>query len=155
MTSRIDNPFELAPESTRAMMALEKSFQSSGLEPLLMGLVRLRASQVNGCAFCIDLHVGESLKAGEDPMRLHMLPGWRESGLYSQRERAALAWTESLTRVAETHAPDDVYAELMAHFTEAEQVALTYLIGSINTWNRLQIGFRVAPGSEKRTRAAA
>ena len=154
MAQRVKNHFKLAPEATKAMMALEASFKSSGLEPKLQELVRMRASQVNGCAFCIAQHATDALKLGEDAMRLHLLNGWRESTLYSERERAALAWTEALTRVSETHAPDEVYAQVKAQFSDAEQVALTYLIGSINVWNRLQIGFRVPPAGEAAAKAA-
>ncbi|WP_276600047.1 MULTISPECIES: carboxymuconolactone decarboxylase family protein [unclassified Nannocystis] len=139
-----NNPFKLAPEGTKAMMALEASFKASGLEHSLMELVRMRASQINGCAFCIHMHATDARKAGETEMRLYMLNAWRESSLYTPRERAALAWTEALTRVADTGAPDSDYELVKAQFSEAEQVHLTLLIGSINAWNRLQVGFRAA-----------
>lgn len=141
-SDRLPNYLGMAPDSLKAMMALEASFASSGLDGRLMDLVKLRASQINGCAFCIHLHVTEARKAGESDMRLHMLNAWRESSLYDERERAALAWTEAVTRISASHAPDAVYAELKARFTDKEQVYLTLLIGAINVWNRLQIGFR-------------
>jgi AhpD family alkylhydroperoxidase len=147
MNPRIDNHFKLAPAAIKAMMAVEMSIKASGLEPSLLHLVRLRASQINGCAFCIDMHVTEARQHGESEMRLHMLNAWRESPLYSDRERAALAWTEALTLVAQTGAPDEDYALLKSQFSETEQVNLTLQIGSINLWNRLQVGFRAAPGS--------
>ncbi len=144
MTQRIAAPHAFAPEAIKAMYALEHSFQASGLDPVLMELVRLRASQINGCAFCIHMHTTDLRKQGEPEMRLYLLDAWRESTLYSDRERAALGWTEALTRLPETHAPDADYAVLKAQFTETEQVQLTLLIGAINTWNRLSVGLRVA-----------
>lgn len=144
MTPRLENPHKLAPDAVKAMMALEGALAKSGLERSLMDLMKLRASQINGCAFCIHMHATHLREAGESEMRLYMLNAWRESTLYSERERAALAWTESLTRLAETGAPDADYALVKAQFSEAEQVTLTLLIGAINVWNRLQVGFRAA-----------
>jgi AhpD family alkylhydroperoxidase len=135
-------PFEVAPGSLKPMMELEKTLKNSGLEHSLLELVKTRASQINGCAFCLHMHTKDARANGETEERLHLLNAWRESPLYSDRERAALAWTEALTLVAETHAPDEDYAELSRHFTPVEQVNLTLLIGAINTWNRLAIGFR-------------
>lgn len=149
MSPRIQNPLELAPDAIKAMMALEGSFASSGLDPVLLELVRLRASQINGCAYCIHLHTTALRKAGEPEMRLYMMDAWRESSLYSSRERAALGWTEALTRLSATGAPDADYAALKAEFGDAEQVQLTLLIGSINVWNRLQVGFRAAHPVER------
>ncbi|MBZ5709544.1 carboxymuconolactone decarboxylase family protein [Nannocystis pusilla] len=143
-TPRLQNPFKHAPEGFKAMMALEASFKSSGLEHSVIELVKLRASQINGCAFCIHMHATDARKAGETEMRLYMLNAWRESSLYTPRERAALAWTESLTRLAETGAPDADYELVKAQFNEAEQVQLTLLIGAINVWNRVQVGLRAA-----------
>lgn len=154
MTPRLENTHALAPDAIKAMMALEASFAASGLEHNLLELVKLRASQINGCAFCIHMHSTALRRHGEAEMRLYMLSAWRESPLYSPRERAALAWTEVLTRVAETGAPDGDYASLQAAFTPAEQVWLTLAIGSINSWNRLQVGFRAAHPVEG-ARAAA
>lgn len=152
MTPRLRNAHLLAPEGVQAMMALEASFDSSTLEVVLRHLVKLRASQMNGCAFCIHMHSTHLREAGESEMRLYMLPAWRESTLYSDRERAALGWTESLTRLTETGAPDTDYAPIKAVFTDVEQVQLTMLIGAINVWNRLQVGFR-SPHPVERTPA--
>ncbi|WP_407667413.1 carboxymuconolactone decarboxylase family protein [Microvirga lotononidis] len=124
------------------MVELEKILKNSGLEHSLIELVKTRASQINGCAFCLHMHTKDARAAGETEERLYLLNAWRESPLYNDRERAALAWTEALTLVAQTHAPDEDYEELSRHFTPAEQVNLTLLIGAINTWNRLAIGFR-------------
>jgi AhpD family alkylhydroperoxidase len=154
MTPRIRNPHALAPEGIKAMMALEESVKNSGLDPVLMELVKLRASQINGCAFCIHMHATDLRKMGESEMRLYLLDAWRESSLYTPRERAALGWTEALTRIADTGAPDADYEALKAEFSEAEQVQLTLLVGAINAWNRLQVGFRVAHPLD-RPRAAA
>jgi AhpD family alkylhydroperoxidase len=144
MTPRLKEPFKAAPAGLKAMMALEAAVSAGGLDHRLLELVKLRASQINGCAFCIHMHATYLRKHGESEMRLYMLDAWRESPLYSPRERAALAWTEALTRVAETHAPDSDYELLKAEFSEAEQVNLTLAIGAINVWNRLQVGFRAA-----------
>lgn len=135
-------PFEVAPGSLKPMVELEKTLKTSGLEHSLIELVKTRASQINGCAYCVHMHTKDARAGGETEERLYLLSAWRESPLYSDRERAALAWTEALTLVAETHAPDEDYAELGRHFTPAEQVNLTLLIGAINAWNRLAIGFR-------------
>jgi len=149
VTPRIANHHALAPEPLKGMMAVEAAIKASGLDPILLGLVELRASQINGCAFCIHMHVTEARKLGEAEMRLHMLPAWRESSLYTVRERAALAWTEALTRVAETGAPDADYALVEAAFDPKERVHLTYAIGAINLWNRLSVGMRSAHPVEK------
>jgi AhpD family alkylhydroperoxidase len=142
MTPRIKNPFKSIPDGLKAMMAVEASIAASGLEHSLMELVKMRASQINGCAYCIHMHATDARSHGETEMRLYMLNAWRESPLYTDRERAALAWTEALTHVADTGAPDADYALVSAQFSEEEQVQLTLLIGSINLWNRLQIGLR-------------
>lgn len=153
MTPRMKNPAKAAPDTVKAMLALSATV-ADGLEHSLLELVKIRASQINRCAFCLHMHTTDARKAGETEMRIHMLPAWRESTLYTDRERAALAWTEALTLVAETGAPDADYELLKAQFTEAEQVNLTFAIGVINTWNRLQVGFRVAHPAEP-ARAAA
>lgn len=155
MKPRIANPHQLAPAGIKAMMALEASFASSGLDPVLMELVRLRASQINGCAYCIHMHSTDLRRRGEPEMRLYMLDAWRDSSLYSERERAALGWTEALTRLAETKAPDVDYEALSKAFSEEEQVQLTLLIGAINSWNRLQVGFRAAHPVDARSGGAA
>lgn len=155
MHPRLTDHIKLAPDAVKAMIALETSIAKSGLEESLRHLVKLRASQINACAFCIHMHTTEARKHGESEMRLYMLNAWRESTLYSDRERAALAWTEALTLVAQTGAPDADYELVKAQFSEAEQVQLTFLIGAINVWNRLQVGFRaVHPVSEADKRAA-
>ncbi|MES2057735.1 MAG: carboxymuconolactone decarboxylase family protein [Pseudomonadota bacterium] len=142
MTPRIKNPFKSAPDGIKAMMALEESIKASSLDHQVIELVKMRASQINGCAYCIHMHATDARAHGETEMRLYMLNAWRESPLYSDRERAALAWTEALTHVADTGAPDADFALLSAQFDEAEQVQLTLLIGAINLWNRLQVGLR-------------
>jgi AhpD family alkylhydroperoxidase len=136
------NPFAAAPAPMQAWLDFGKHILASGLEPSLMELVKIRASQINGCALCLHMHTTEARKQGETEERIYLLDAWRESPLYSERERAALAWTEALTLVAETRAPDDVYQALQAQFTEEEQVTLTLLIVAINGWNRVQVGFR-------------
>ena len=138
------NPFKAAPETIRAMMAFQTVPASSGIEHSLIELISMRASQINGCAFCLHMHATEARAHGETEMRLYLLSAWRESSLYSERERAALAWTEALTLISQTGAPDADYDRLRGQFTELEQVNLTMLIGAINVWNRLQVGFRGA-----------
>src|SRR5919202_1970171 len=137
-------------------MALETYVRNSGLEPSLIHLVKTRASQINGCAYCLDMHTRDARALGETEQRLYVLPAWRESPLYTDRERAALAWTEALTQISETHAPDDVYQLAKTQFTEEELVNLSMLIVAINGWNRLAIGFRaVHPVREPAEQPAA
>lgn len=136
------NPYQAAPETVKAMVALEDHLVNSGLETSLYHLVKTRASQINGCAYCIHMHTRDARAHSETEERLYLLDAWRESPLYTERERAALAWTEALTLISETHAPDDVFEELKKHFKDDEIVKLTVLIGMINTWNRIAIGFR-------------
>jgi AhpD family alkylhydroperoxidase len=136
------NPFTAAPETMKGMLKLEEAVRSSGLEHSLIELVKIRASQINGCAFCLHMHTTDARAAGETDLRMHLLAAWRESPLFSERERAALAWTEALTLVSQTHAPDDVYAVLKSQFRDDEQVKLTLLIAAINAWNRIAIAFR-------------
>ena len=142
MSARL-NPYAAAPEMISAMTALETAVVSSGLEHSLIELVKMRASQINGCAYCIHMHATDARKGGETEMRLYMLNAWRESTLYTPRERAALAWTEALTLVAKTGAPDADYDLARKEFNDTELVNLTFLIGTINSWNRLAIGFRL------------
>jgi AhpD family alkylhydroperoxidase len=142
MKSRLD-PFETAPEMMQALLDLEKKVRSSGLEESLIRLVKTRASLLNGCAFCVHMHTRDARAAGETEERLLLLSTWQESPLYSPRERAALAWTDALTLVAATRAPDTAYEELSAHFTEVERVKLSLLIVAINGWNRVAVGFRL------------
>jgi AhpD family alkylhydroperoxidase len=149
------NIFQVAPEGSKAMLAVEASIEKSGIEHGLLELVRLRASQINGCSFCVYMHVKDATKHGESDMRIHMLDGWRDSPLFTDRERAALNWTESLTRIAKTHAPDEDYAFLQSQFNETEIAYLTLLIGAINLWNRVQIGLRAVHPVEESVAAAA
>jgi len=136
------NYYQAAPETIKALRAVEAQILASGLEKSLIELVKTRASQINGCAYCINMHTADARKQGETEERLYLLNAWRESPLYTDRERAALAWTEAVTLIAETHAPDDLYENVRAHFSEAETVNLTMLIGAINAWNRVAISFR-------------
>lgn len=152
MNLRLD-PFAVAPKVMEPMLALETSLHNSGLEHSLIHLVKMRASQINGCAFCLHMHGGDAVAAGERPERLYVLDAWQESPLYTKRERAALAWTDALTRIADTHAPDDSWTGLDPHFTDEEKVKLTLVITAINAWNRISIGFRkihpVPPPADK------
>ena len=141
MKQRI-NAVTVAPDGLAALTGVEKYLQGSGLSRRLVVLVQTRVSQINGCAYCLHMHTEEARKLGETDARLFLLDAWRESPVYSDRERAALAWTEAVTLISKTHAPDDVYAELRNHFSEAETVNLTMLIATINAWNRIAISFR-------------
>jgi len=141
MQSRL-SIYNEAPEIVKAMLAVEKAIAAGPVETSLIKLVKIRASQINGCAYCIYMHVNEAIKAGETAMRIHMLSAWHESPLFSERERAALAWTESLTRVAETGAPDSDFALVRDQFDDQEIGYLTFMIGAINSWNRIQVGLR-------------
>jgi AhpD family alkylhydroperoxidase len=154
MTPRLKNHFQAAPAMLKAMMGLSQAVETCGLERSLLELVKIRASQINRCAFCLHMHTTDARKAGETEMRIYMLEAWRESSLYTDRERAALAWTEALTLVAQTGAPDADYDLLKAQFTESEQMNLTFAIGVINTWNRVQVGFRAAHPAEPAREAA-
>jgi len=141
------NYSKVAPEAIKAMYELEKYVHSSGLERSLYELVKTRSSQINGCAYCIDMHTKDARKAGETEQRLYALNAWRETPFYTQRERAALAWTEALTLISENDVPDSLYESTRKHFDEKEMVALTMAIVAINGWNRLAIGFRAVPGT--------
>lgn len=136
------NLFKAGGDSVKALLDLSGHVQNCGLEHSLMELVKMRASQINGCGFCLHMHARDARAQGETEERLYLLDAWRESPLYSDRERAALAWTEALTLVSQTRAPDADYELLAAHFTEEEQVKLTMAIVTINAWNRLNVGFR-------------
>jgi len=136
------NPFQAAPNAMTAMAALESQIAQFGLEPSLVELVKIRASQINGCAFCLHMHTRDARAHGETEERLYLLGAWRESPLYMERERAALAWTEALTLVAGSHVPDAVYEQARAEFGEEELVKLTFLVTTINAWNRFAIAFR-------------
>lgn len=147
MTPRM-NIFQAAPDAMKGMIAVEAAIGNSGLEHSLVELVKLRASQINGCAFCINMHVGDAVKNGESHMRLHLLDAWREAPVYSDRERAALNWTESLTNIATTGAPDADYELLKTQFDDKEIAYLTTLIAAINFWNTVQISLRAVPQVE-------
>lgn len=149
MQPRLDVP-KVAPDVYKAMSALETCVHQSGLESSLLELIKTRASQINHCAFCLDMHTKDARAHGETEQRLYTLPAWRETPFFSERERAALAWTEALTLVAETQVPDDVYEIARKHFTEKELADLTLAIVAINGWNRLAIAFRKEPGTYQR-----
>ena len=144
-TTRLDYK-EAFPRGFEAMLHLEQAIRASDLDPLLLELVKLRASQLNGCAYCLDMHSKDARARGEREQRLHVLPAWREAPFYSARERAALAWCEALTLLPETGAPDDVFAKLEAEFSGDQIAALTFQIVAINGWNRLAVGLRPPVG---------
>ncbi|MFI0843334.1 carboxymuconolactone decarboxylase family protein [Mesorhizobium sp. IMUNJ 23232] len=148
------NYFAKAPELLKAVSALEQAVQDSGFDRKLTHLVKLRASQINGCAYCVDMHVKEARKDGETEQRIHLISAWRESPLYSERERAALEWTEALTLLPQSRANDEFYEPLKTHFSDAEIVQLTVLIGAINVWNRLAVGFRSQHPVDRQAAAA-
>lgn len=133
--------FAKAPEIMKAVMALNKAVEECGLEASLMHLVKLRASQINGCSYCVEMHSREARLDGETETRLYLVAAWRESPLFSERERAALAWTEKVTNISDNGIPDDLYARTLEQFSEEELVKLTVVIGMINTWNRLCVSF--------------
>jgi AhpD family alkylhydroperoxidase len=142
---RIDYAKEL-PSAFESMLGLEQAVRSSDLDPALLELVKLRASQLNGCAYCLDMHSKDARARGEDEQRLNVLAAWREAPFYSPRERAALGWCEALTLLPQTGAPDEVYAELELQFSPEEIAALTFQIVAINGWNRLAVGLRTPVG---------
>jgi len=147
MQSRLDAA-HIAPEVYKAVLQVEAYVNHhSGLETSLLNLIRLRASQINGCAYCIDMHTKDARALGETEQRLYLLNAWREAPFYSERERAALAWTEAVTLVAHDHVPDEVFALAKEHFSEKELVNLTLAVTQINVWNRFSIAFRTVPGS--------
>jgi AhpD family alkylhydroperoxidase len=146
MEARFDYA-KVAPGVYHAMLGLEKYIHQCGLEESLLHLIKLRTSQINGCAYCLDMHWKDLRAIGEGEQRLYSLDAWQESPYYTERERAALAWTEAVTRVADTHVPDSVYEEVRKHFSEKELADLTLAIATINAWNRLSIAARVVPGT--------
>ena len=147
------NPFAAAPALMQSWLDFGKRVLQQELENSLMGLVKIRASQMNGCAFSLHMHTAAARKQGESEERPYLLTAWRESPLYNKRERAALAWTEALTLISDTHVPEDVYEALEAQFSAEEQVKLTLLIVAINGWNRVQVGFRAVHPIEERPAA--
>ncbi len=146
MQARLD-PRKVAPEAMKIVSALHTYVRKSGLEHDLLELVKLRASQMNGCAWCMDMHTKELRAAGESEQRLYLLSAWRECPFYSERERAALAWTEALTLLTDGNVPDDVFAQARAQFSEEDLVKLTIAVVAINGANRINIAFRTVPGS--------
>lgn len=143
------NLAKLTAKPYQSMLAIEQYLENCGLEKSLRELVKLRASQINGCAFCIDMHSKDARENGETEQRIYMLNAWREAPFYSERERAALAWTEALTLITNGHAPDEIYQQVREHFDETETANLTMLIATINSWNRIAISSRTAPGTYK------
>jgi AhpD family alkylhydroperoxidase len=143
------------PGALKAMMGLQNYVNECGLEHSLMELVKMRASQINGCAYCLDMHSKDARAAGETEQRLYLLDAWREAPFYSERERAALEWTEAVTLVRDGHVPDDVYESVREHFSEEELVNLTLAVVAINGWNRIQISFRAEAGTYRPPRATA
>jgi len=139
-----------APGAYRAMAALERYVKECGLELPLIELVKIRVSQINGCAYCLDMHTKDARAEGETEQRIYTLPAWRETPFFTEREQAALAWAEAVTLVSETHVPDDVYEQARAHFSDEELVNLTMVVVAINGWNRLSISFRAVPNYQRR-----
>lgn len=135
-----------APGAMRAMGAVENYLDECGLEPALIDLIKLRASQINGCAYCVDMHSLDLRAEGETEQRIYALPVWGETPFFTERERAALLWTEKLTLIAVDHVPDEVYEQVRPHFTDEELVNLTLAIAAINAWNRFGVSFRSEPG---------
>jgi len=154
MTQRL-NAFEVAQGPIKAMLGLETYLAKCGLEAPLLHLLKLRVSQINGCAYCIDMHWKDLMAGGETEQRLYMLDAWRESPFYSDRERATLAWAEAVTLVTEGHVPDEVFEAARKQFSEAELANLTLAVAAINGWNRLNIAFRTVPGSYQPAAAQA
>ncbi len=145
MEPRIDAR-KYAQDAQKAMFALEQYIAGSGLDHKLIHLIKMRASQINGCAYCIDMHSKDARALGETEQRLYELDAWRETPFYNDKERAALEWTEAITLVSQTHVPDSVYEEVQKYFNEKEIVDLTFVVTTINAWNRLAIALRAVPG---------
>lgn len=154
MEPRIDYQKVLAPEALRAFYQVEHAVHKSGLDPKLLHLIKMRASQLNGCAFCLDMHSKDARLAGETEQRLYGLSAWRETPYYTDRERAALEWTEAVTLISRDQAPDELYEKTRQFFNESEFAALTLAAVMINTWNRIAISFRAVPGSYEPPQAA-
>jgi AhpD family alkylhydroperoxidase len=150
---RIDTS-KVSPAAYKAVAALEAYVEQSGLDAKLLHLIKIRASQINGCAYCIAMHTRDARKLGESDERMHLLDAWREAPVFSARERAALAWTEALTLIARDHVPDAVFDEVRKQFSEKEIVDLTAAVCAINTWNRIAISFRATPQVESKRAAA-
>src|SRR5262245_23164202 len=147
MEPRIKIQKYLGSDAAKAMFGLQRAVETSGLEHSLLELVKIRASQINGCAYCIDMHTKDARAAGETEQRIYALNAWAETPFFTPRERAALEWAEAVTRVGDTHVPDEVYARTREYFEEQELVALTFALVAINGWNRLAISFRAEAGT--------
>jgi len=154
MQPRIDYR-KFAQEPVKFLYEIEKYLAASGLAPKLLHLIKMRASQINGCAFCLDMHSLDARAAGETEQRLYTLDAWRETPFFSDRERAALEWAEAVTRVSETHVPDEVFEEVKKQFSEKEIVDLTLALGMINLWNRMAISLRAIPGRYRPAKASS
>jgi AhpD family alkylhydroperoxidase len=154
MEQRIDLS-KYAQDAQKSLFALEKYIAICGLDHNLIHLLKMRASQINGCAYCLDMHSKDARALGETEQRLYELNAWRETPFYTDRERAALEWTESLTLVSQTHVPDETYEAVQKHFSEKEIVDLSIVVGLINVWNRLGISARTLPGTYRPKQAAA
>lgn len=149
MSTRAQFDYRRHQDVFKAMLGLSGAFEGSTLEPALLELVKVRASQINGCGYCLDMHTKDARHAGETEQRLYLVSVWREAPMFSDRERAALAWTEVLTKLENQHIPDQVYEQARAQFSEDELVRLTLAVVAINGWNRFNIGFNVVPGTYK------
>lgn len=154
MEPRIDHR-KYSGEPLKALYSIEQYLASSGLDKKLLHLIKMRASQINGCAYCLDMHSLDARADGETEQRLYTLDAWHETPFFSDRERAALAWTEAVTRVNETHVPDEAFEEVKKHFNEKEIVDLTLALGMINLWNRLAISLRAVPGHYRPAKASS
>jgi AhpD family alkylhydroperoxidase len=155
MHSRIDTTKYRKTPASLAMSGLQQAVEASGLEHSLLELIKIRASQINGCAFCIDMHTKDARQLGETEQRIYALSAWREAPFFTPRERAALEWAESLTQIADSHVPDDVYERVRQELKEEELVSLSYAVVAINGWNRLAVGFRMQAGTYQPAAAAA
>jgi AhpD family alkylhydroperoxidase len=155
MKPRLERTNYISSGLGRAMLALQREVEATGLDHRLMELVKIKASQINGCAYCIDMHTKDARAIGETEQRIYALNAWRETPFYSDKERAALEWAEAVTLVANTHVPDEVYERVRQHFEEQEIVALTFALVAINGWNRLAVSFRVPVGTYQPARAHA
>ena len=147
MEPRIDSSKYRSTSLGRAMLALQREVETSGLEHSLLELMKIRASQINRCAYCIDMHTKDARALGETEQRIYALSAWRETPFFSDRERAALEWAESVTLVGDSQVPDEIYERVRQHFSEDELVALTFALVAINGWNRLAVSFRIPPGT--------
>jgi len=155
MTPRCDITKYIGSGPARALLSLSREVETSGLERHIHELVKIRASQINGCAYCLDMHTKDARAMGETEQRIYALSAWRETPFFSERERAALEWTEAVTRVGDSHVPDDVYDRVRQQFDEAGLVALTFAVIVINSWNRLAVAFRAPAGTYQPAAAAS